>query len=71
MIDALAPALDALPDGIAAASVAARKGAESTASMLEARAGRAAYVPAENLQGNKDPGAQAVALVFEGLVSAL
>lgn len=71
MIDALAPALDALPDGIAAASVAAREGAESTASMLHARAGRAAYVPAENLQGNKDPGAHAVALVFEGLVAAL
>jgi len=71
MIDALAPALDALPNGIAAASAAARDGAESTASMLEARAGRAAYVPAENLKGNKDPGAQAVALVFEGLASAL
>ena len=71
MIDALAPALDNLPDGIAAASAAARQGAESTATMLQAKAGRAAYVPAENLQGNKDPGAHAVALVFECLETAL
>ncbi|MEM9551489.1 MAG: dihydroxyacetone kinase subunit DhaK [Pseudomonadota bacterium] len=67
MIDALAPALNALPDGIAAAAAAARSGADSTASIHRAKAGRAAYVPAENLKGHNDPGAEAVALLFEGL----
>jgi len=71
MIDALAPALDALPESISAASDAARKGAQSTALILQAKAGRAAYVPAENLKGNNDPGAEAVALVFEGLSAML
>jgi len=71
MIDALAPALEALPGGIAPAADAARKGAQSTASIVHAKAGRAAYVPAENLKGNNDPGAEAVALVFEGLLAKL
>ena len=71
MIDALAPALDALPESISAASNAARKGAQSTALITQAKAGRAAYVPAENLKGNNDPGAEAVALVFEGLSAML
>ena len=35
-----------------------------------AKAGRAAYVPEENLKGHNDPGAEAVALVFEGLAEA-
>ena len=67
MIDALAPALDALPQGLAAAAKAARKGADATAGIHRAKAGRAAYVPSENLRGHNDPGAEAVALVFEGL----
>lgn len=67
MIDALQPALDALPSGIAAAAQAARKGADGTASIGKAKAGRAAYVPEDNLIGHNDPGAEAVALVFEGL----
>ena len=67
MIDALGPALDALTGSLASAAAAARKGADSTASILQAKAGRAAYVPAENLDGHNDPGAEAVALVFEGL----
>lgn len=67
MVDALSPALDALPNGIDAAAAAARAGANSTAEIHQAKAGRAAYVPAENLKGNNDPGAEAVALVFEGL----
>lgn len=70
MIDALAPALDALPDGIEAAAAAARAGANSTANIHKAKAGRAAYVPSENLKGNNDPGAEAVALLFEGLAHA-
>ena len=71
MIDALEPALQALPSGISAASAAARQGADKTASIHRAKAGRAAYVPAENLKGNNDPGAEAVALLFEGLAREL
>ncbi|WP_299615095.1 dihydroxyacetone kinase subunit DhaK [uncultured Tateyamaria sp.] len=71
MIDALAPALDALGDGMDAAAAKARTGADSTADIHRAKAGRAAYVPSENLKGNNDPGAEAVALVFEGLAKAM
>ena len=67
MIDALSPALDALPTGIGAAAAAARVGADSTAAIHRAKAGRAAYVPEENLKGHNDPGAEAVALLFEAL----
>ncbi|WP_299598950.1 dihydroxyacetone kinase subunit DhaK [uncultured Tateyamaria sp.] len=71
MIDALAPALEALSDGIDASAAAARKGADSTAHIHRAKAGRAAYVPSENLKGHNDPGAEAVAMVFEGLAKAM
>lgn len=71
MIDALAPALDALGEGLGAAASAARAGADSTAEIHRAKAGRAAYVPSENLKGNNDPGAEAVALVFEGLAKSV
>lgn len=70
MIDALHPALQALPEGIEKAAAAARLGADATASISKAKAGRAAYVPEENLIGHNDPGAEAVALVFEGLASS-
>ena len=71
MIDALSPALDALPDGIVAAAAAAREGADSTASIHRAKAGRAAYVPEENLKGHNDPGAEAVALLFDALAKEM
>ena len=71
MIDALAPALTAMSSGLAAAAAAARAGADSTASIHKAKAGRAAYVPSENLTGHNDPGAEAVALLFEGLATAV
>lgn len=67
MIDALAPALAALPGGLDAAAKAARAGADATAAITKAKAGRAAYVPEANLRGNNDPGAEAVALLLEGL----
>ncbi|MEM8980048.1 MAG: dihydroxyacetone kinase subunit DhaK [Pseudomonadota bacterium] len=70
MIDALAPALEALPQGLDAASAAARAGADATAKLGRAKAGRASYVPEENLIGHNDPGAEAVALLFEGLAEA-
>lgn len=71
MIDALSPALDALPNGIAAAAEAARAGADSTAAIHRAKAGRAAYVPEENLKGHNDPGAEAVALLFDALAKEM
>lgn len=71
MVDALAPALDALPTSFAAAAEAARRGADSTAAIRKAKAGRAAYVPEENLIGHNDPGAEAVARLFEGLARNL
>ncbi|MEA3545631.1 MAG: dihydroxyacetone kinase subunit DhaK [Thermodesulfobacteriota bacterium] len=67
MIDALAPALDALPEGFAAAAKAARAGAELTADIVKAKAGRASYISADRLKGYNDPGAEAVALLFESL----
>ncbi|PKQ13273.1 MAG: dihydroxyacetone kinase [Alphaproteobacteria bacterium HGW-Alphaproteobacteria-1] len=67
MIDALAPALDALEGGLAAAAAAARQGANATAAITRARAGRASYLAAESLAGHNDPGAEAVALLFERL----
>ena len=70
MIDALQPALGSLSSGVAAAAAAARKGADSTAKIGKAKAGRAAYVPEDNLLGHNDPGAEAVALVFEGLANS-
>ncbi|WP_299672315.1 dihydroxyacetone kinase subunit DhaK [uncultured Roseobacter sp.] len=71
MIDALHPALETLPQGIAAAAQAARTGANGTAQMTRAKAGRASYVPEANLIGHNDPGAEAVARLFEGLATAL
>jgi ATP-dependent dihydroxyacetone kinase len=69
MIDALLPALAALGknNDIAKAAAAARAGANATAQMTRARAGRSTYVSAENLKGFNDPGAEAIALLLEGL----
>ena len=67
MIDALAPALEVLDDGLAAATLAARTGANHTATLRKAKAGRAAYVSGDNLEGHIDPGADAVARLFEAL----
>jgi dihydroxyacetone kinase len=67
MIDALAPALEALSVGIEHAATAARSGANKTAEIKKAGAGRAAYVGAKQLSGHIDPGAEAVARVFRAL----
>jgi dihydroxyacetone kinase len=67
MVDALAPALDALDQSLSAAAGAARAGADRTASLVKANAGRAAYINAKQLQGHADPGAEAVARLFEFL----
>ncbi len=67
MVDALHPALEALSQGNAAAAKAARAGAEHTATLVHAKAGRAAYISAAQLSGHVDPGAEAVARLFEHL----
>ncbi len=70
MIDALFPALETLHNGLEAAARAAREGADSTAKITRARAGRASYLPEESLAGHNDPGAEAVARLFEKLAEA-
>lgn len=71
MIDALVPAFEALKETgtLAEAARAARAGAERTKSM-KARAGRASYVPEDQLASIPDPGAEAIARLFEGLGKA-
>jgi len=69
MIDALLPALTALPSGLEAAAIAAREGADLTATITKAKAGRASYISEDKLAGHNDPGAEAVARLFEHLVS--
>lgn len=70
MIDALLPALEALPNGLDAAAKAAREGADYTATIGRAKAGRASYITEAKLVGHNDPGAEAVALLFEKLATA-
>jgi dihydroxyacetone kinase len=68
LIDALQPALEALQKGdLKAAAQAAQAGADATAKMVKAGAGRSSYVNKENLDGVTDPGAVAVAEVFKPL----
>jgi ATP-dependent dihydroxyacetone kinase len=69
MVDALEPALAALTSGrsLADAATAARAGADATARMKRARAGRSSYVSADNLGGFPDPGAEAVARLMAAL----
>ncbi len=69
MVDALMPALEALDDGLLAAARAARKGADHTATLTKAKAGRASYISADQLSGHNDPGAEAVARLFESLTA--
>ena len=71
LIDALQPALEALKNGdLQAAAKAAQHGAEATAKMAKAGAGRSSYVNKENLDGVMDPGAVAVTEVFKAMVDA-
>ena len=71
LIDALQPALETLQkNDLQAAAQAAQQGAEATARMGKAGAGRSSYVNKENLDGVMDPGAVAVAEVFQAMVEA-
>ena len=69
LVDALEPALKALVAGesLQAAAAAAQQGAESTAQMQSAKAGRSSYLNQQSLDGVKDPGAYAVERVFAAL----
>lgn len=69
MIDALKPAIDAFGRGAPTSeiAVAAREGAEHTATMSRARAGRSSYLNGATLYGVIDPGAAAVANIFAAL----
>ncbi len=67
MVDAMKPALDELDNGLEAAAIAARKGAIHTSTIVKAKAGRSTYVNETQLKGHNDPGAEAVALLFEHL----
>ena len=49
------------------AAAVARHGADATAYMTRAGAGRSTYVSPSNLKGVPDPGAEAVARLLKGL----
>jgi triose/dihydroxyacetone kinase / FAD-AMP lyase (cyclizing) len=80
MLDALIPFSTSLSkssdssgdnsSAFAAAVRAARTGADATRHM-EAQAGRANYVKQGSLEGVPDPGAMAVAVALEGILSAV
>lgn len=71
MIDAMKPAFDALVAGktMSDAAPAARAGADGTAKMLSANAGRSSYLEARSLDGYADPGAEGIAMIFEDLAA--
>jgi dihydroxyacetone kinase len=71
MLDALIPATRALATtgSLVQAASAAAEGAESTADMPVARAGRSSYVGAEHLTGTRDPGAAAIAVIFSAMAA--
>ena len=73
LLDALLPAVEVLRQGgaLSAAARAARQGAEATAQLSRARAGRSSYLAATHLHGVQDPGAVAIAEVFETLMRVL
>ncbi|WOX07494.1 dihydroxyacetone kinase subunit DhaL [Streptomyces sp. N50] len=68
MIDALVPAVDALPDGFAAARAAAEEGAVAT-TPLQAHKGRASYLGERSI-GHQDPGATSASLLIAALQEA-
>jgi triose/dihydroxyacetone kinase / FAD-AMP lyase (cyclizing) len=72
MLDALVPAAEALcsMSSLKEAAAQARSGAESTALMKSASAGRSNYLSETVLDGTPDPGAMAVAIVLEALADS-
>lgn len=72
MLDALVPAAKSLiaNNSISDAFSKAKVGADGTADMESAFAGRSNYLSEDTLKGTPDPGAVAVSIVFEALSSA-
>jgi triose/dihydroxyacetone kinase / FAD-AMP lyase (cyclizing) len=72
MLDALVPAAAAVvgTQSLAEAAAEARQGADGTATMKVATAGRSNWLNEQSLEGTPDPGAIAVAVVFEAIVDA-
>lgn len=83
MIDALYPAVNSLTSDIEnlfspesrtrfrIAADKAEEGANGTAEMTTAGAGRSSYLSESKLTGHKDPGAAAIAIIFRSLQQAL
>lgn len=73
MLDAMVPAAQVWKESgsLEQAAQAARKGADGTANMGTASAGRSNYLSQESLQGTPDPGAIAVAIVLEACARVL
>jgi dihydroxyacetone kinase len=69
MLDALVPAATELvvSNSLKKAAIKARAGADGTADIKVANAGRSNYLSEETLAGTPDPGAIAVAIVLESL----
>jgi len=72
MMDALLPAAEEADRdmGLAAMSAAATKGADSTALMTSALAGRSNYLSEEQLRSTPDPGAKAVSIILAAVAEA-
>jgi triose/dihydroxyacetone kinase / FAD-AMP lyase (cyclizing) len=72
MLDALVTAAKELlqTNDLTAAAQLARQGADGTARMKVASAGRSNYLSAETLEGTPDPGAVAVAIILESLAAS-
>lgn len=73
MLDALVPAVTELKKSglMKDAAIAAVKGADGTASMASASAGRSNYLSEDSLTGTPDPGAVAVGLVLTAVFDAI
>ena len=73
MLDAAIPAIECLAAGsdILAAAAAAKLGAAATADLEIARSGRSSYLRSDALKGVQDPGAVAIATIFDTLASTL
>lgn len=70
LVDALKPAADVLADpekSVSEAADAARIGCESTKAMTSAMFGRSAFVRADQLLNNPDPGARAISIILDVL----
>jgi len=77
MLDALFPASSVIVSGggsiasVKEGAEAGRKGADSTAEMDHAEAGRSNYLSKDVLMGTPDPGAVAVAVVLEAMIKVI